>query len=122
MRLEPKNRRQYEESAFTLTNLNHALLSYISAFGVHKHADSLTPEESAFCRDISTVLAYVIGLLSGMADKSQLESLIRKANYWEESLEELQKDPINTRAGLIYNIAHVSRELLIETPAAMLGI
>ena len=122
MRLEPKNRRQYEESAFTLTNLNHALLSYISAFGVHKYADSLTREENAFCRDISTVLAYVTGLLSGTADKSQLEDLIHKADCWEESLEELQKDPINTRAGLIYNIAHVSRELLMKTPAAMWGI
>ena len=120
MRLEPKNRRQNEESAFTLTNLNHALLSYISAFGVHKHTDSLTHSERMFCRDISTVLAYVTEMLAGMSDQSQLETLIHKANNWEESLEELQKDPTNTRAGLIYNIAHVSRELLVESPSAML--
>jgi hypothetical protein len=41
--------------------------------------------------------------------------LLQKANRWEESLEELQQVEVNKRAGLIYNIAHVSRELLVET-------
>ena len=115
MRLEPKKSRQYEESAFSLTNLNHALLSYISAFGVHKHAESLTLKEREFCRDISVVLQYVTELLTGTADTSQLDTLLQTANCREESLEELQHDATNRRAGLIYNIAHVSRELLIET-------
>jgi YccS/YhfK family integral membrane protein len=115
MRLEPKTMRQYQDSAFGLTNLNHALLSYISAFGIHKHAEYLTPEEREFCRDVSIVLHYVTELLTGSADKSQLEPLFHTANRWEESLEELQQDNVNRRAGLIYNIAHVSRELLVET-------
>lgn len=114
MRLEPKKTRQYEESAFTLTNLNHALLSYISAFGIHKHAEYLTPEEREFCRDVSVVLHYVTELLTGSADKTQLEPLLEAANCWEDGIEKLQKDETNRRAGLIYNIAHVSRELLVE--------
>lgn len=114
MRLEPKNTRQYEESAFKLTNLNHALLSYISAFGIHKNAEYLTPEERAFCRDVSVVLHFVTELLTGTADKSQLEPLLQSANCWEDNIEKLQKDETNRRAGLIYNIAHVSRELLVE--------
>lgn len=115
MRLEPKNSKQYEESAFSLTNLNHALLSYISAFGVHKHADELTEKERVICVDISDVHQYVIDLLDKKADKSQLDLLIQTALCWEETLEEMQNDSSNTRAGLIYNIAHVSREILIET-------
>ena len=115
MRLEPKSTRQYQDSAFGLTNLNHALLSYISAFGIHKHAEYLTPEEREFCRDVSVVLHYVTELLTGSADESQLGPLLQKANRWEESLEELQQVEVNKRAGLIYNIAHVSRELLVET-------
>jgi len=91
------------------------LLSYISALGVHKHAESLTLKEREFCRNISIVLQYVTELLNGTADISQLDSLLQTANHWEESLEELQHDATNRRAGLIYNIAHVSRELLIET-------
>jgi uncharacterized membrane protein (TIGR01666 family) len=114
MRLEPKDSKQYQESAFSLSNLNHALLSYISAFGVHKHAEELTDKEREVCKDISKVLQYVSNLLNNKADKSQLDSLIKSAIYWEDTLEEMQKDITNSRAGLIYNITHVSREILIE--------
>lgn len=115
MRLEPKNSRQYEENAFNLTNLNHALLSYISAFGVHKHSEDLTEEERLFCQKVSGVLHYAAELLTGNADQSRLDALLQEASCWEERIEELQNNKANRRAGLIYNIAHVSRELLIET-------
>ncbi len=36
MQLEPRRRRQFLDQAFELTYLNHALLSYISAFGAHR--------------------------------------------------------------------------------------
>lgn len=114
MRLEPRHTRLYQERAFNLTNLNHALLSYISAFGVHKHAEDLTDKERSFCHNVSRVLHYVSELLTGAADHTQLETLLQEANCWEESIEELQKDQANRRAGLIYNIAHVSRKLLVE--------
>ncbi|KUK77937.1 MAG: Putative membrane protein, partial [Proteiniphilum acetatigenes] len=115
MRLEPRKSRQYEESAFNLTNLNHALLSYISAFGVHKHSEDLTEEERLFCQKVSGVLHYAAELLTGNADQSRLDALLQEASCWEERIEELQNKKANRRAGLIYNIAHVSRELLIET-------
>ncbi|MEA4821942.1 MAG: hypothetical protein VB122_06960, partial [Erysipelotrichales bacterium] len=114
---EPKNTRQFEEIAFNLTNLNHALLSYISAFGVHKNAKELTQNEVEFCNDVSEVLQYVTDLLSGKADINHLDSMIQKANYWEDGIEQLQNDEKNRRAGIIYNITHVSRELLVETKA-----
>lgn len=114
MRLEPKNSKQYEESAFTLTNLNHALLSYISAFGVHKHAEELTDIERDVCLDISRVLQYVSFLLSNNADESELDSIVQSTIDWEDVLEDMHKDVTNSRAGLIYNIAHVSREIILE--------
>ena len=117
MRLEPKSTRQFQEIAFTLTNLNHALLSYISAFGVHKNAKELTQNEVEFCNDVSMVLQYVTDLLNGKADINQLDSMIQKANYWEDGVEQLQNDERNHRAGIIYNITHVSRELLVVAKA-----
>lgn len=114
MRLEPKHARYSQERAFNLTNLNHALLSYISAFGVHKHTEDLTEEERSFCYKISRVLDYAADLLTGESDPTQLDVLLQEANCWEERIEELQSNKANRRAGLIYNIAHVSRELLIE--------
>ena len=64
---------------------------------------------------MSRVLHHASELLTGAADPTELETLLREANCWEERIEELQQDKANRRAGLIYNIAHVSRELLIET-------
>lgn len=113
MRLEPKRMRQYEDRAFKLTNLNHALLSYISAFGVHRYAD-LSDKEHAFCREVSDVLGYVSKLLTNHADETQLQSYFQVANCWDENMDKLQTDAENQRAGLIYNIAHASRQLLIE--------
>lgn len=115
MRLEPKKTRLFQDSAFNLTNLNHALLSYISAFGIHKHAESLSHGEQIFCRDVSRVLGYVVDLLEGNADDAEFDNLVAMANNWENKSDELQNNPENKRVGLIYNIAHVSRQLLIET-------
>ena len=113
MRLEPKGMRQYEDRAFNLTNLNHALLSYISAFGVHRYAE-LSEKERAFCREVSDVLLHVSELLTNSADETQFHSHFQMASCWEENMEKLQTDADNHRAGLIYNIAHASRELLLE--------
>lgn len=115
MRLEPRRTRMFQESAFNLTNLNHALLSYISAFGVHKHAEELTTEERKFCEAVSYVLQFVVDMMKGVEDIPQLETLIQSTALWEEDLEKLQMNEDNKRAALIYNIAHVSRQLLIES-------
>ncbi len=115
MRLEPRKTRMFQESAFNLTNLNHALLSYISAFGVHKHAEELTGDEREFCVSVSYVLQFVVDLLKGDADKSQLDTLVLSTALWDEDLENLLLGEENKRAALIYNIAHVSRQLLIES-------
>ena len=117
MRLEPKHTRQYQERAFNLTILNHALLSYISAFGVHKHTEELTEMERTFCYNISCVLGYVSDLLTGDADLVEPDAPIQEIGCGEEKIEELQSNQVNRRAGLIYNIAHVSRELLVEANA-----
>lgn len=114
MRLEPKNRRGYQDKAFNLTNLNHALLSYISAFGVHKSAGDLSEKELDFCRDVSDVLRLVSEMLTNNADEKQIEDSFRKANCWDEQIDKMMDDAGNHRVRLIYNIAHVSRELLAE--------
>ncbi len=42
MRLEPKNKRKLMQNAFTLTYLNHALLSYISALGAQRETNTFS--------------------------------------------------------------------------------
>lgn len=115
MRLEPKNRRMYQDKAFNLTNLNHALLSYISAFGVHKSGADLSEKELALCREVSSVLGLVSGMLTNSADEVETDFYSQRTEHWDEQIDEMMKDPSNRRARLIYNIAHVVRELLVES-------
>jgi len=89
------------------------LLSYISAFGVHRQSD-LSEKERHFCRDISCVLQFVSESLTNTADEAQFATHLQLANRWEESMAEMKNDGENHRMVLIYNIAHVSRELLVE--------
>ena len=76
MRLEPKHTRLYQERAFNLTNLNHALLSYISAFGVHKHTEDLTGKKDHSVT-MSRVLHHASDLLTDV-DQTEMEALLRK--------------------------------------------
>ena len=119
MRLEPKKQKVYRDKAFNLSNLNHALLSYISALGVHKSAETLSEKERDFCRDVSGVLGYVTELLTNHADESHMEHHMQLSGRWDERMDEMMNDPENKRAGLIYNIAHVSRQLLWEASGIM---
>lgn len=120
MRLEPRRMRKYEDKAFNLTNLNHALLSYISAFGVHRYA-GLTEKELSFCHEINSVLGDVCGLLSRNASNMNFRYQLVPADHWEAQLEGLQGDSHGSRVRLLYNIAHAARELLLEA-SEMAGI
>lgn len=119
MRLEPKKQKVYRDRAFNLSNLNHALLSYISALGVHKSADILSENERDFCRDVSNVLLYVTELLNNKEDEAKMEHHLKVADRWEERMDEMRNDPQNSRVGLLYNIAHVSRQILREASGIM---
>jgi len=118
MKLEPKRMRQFEDRAFQLTNLNHALLSYISAFGVHRYAE-LSQRELECCKEISAVLGHVCKLLTDKEEDTQWQFYLDMTLCWEDNLEELHSDTESSRAGLIYNIAHATRELLLEASEMM---
>lgn len=115
MRLEPKNMRKYQDWAFDLTNKNHALLSYISAFGVHKSGADLKENELLLCREVSEVLGLVSEMLTQNSDEYRIEKYLQKVNNWDEQADAIMNDIENRKARLLLNIAHVARELLMET-------
>ena len=116
MRLEPKNKRHYQQKALRLTDLNHALLSYISAFGVHnsKITNPLNEEELRLCCFVDHILQFVEETMSQNLDNIQFGKHITQANEWEEEIAHIKSDTDNQRIALIHNIARVSRELLME--------
>ena len=116
MRREPKSKRHYQQKAFRLTDLNHALLSYISAFGVHnrKIKHPLREDELRFCCYVSQILQFVSETMSQDVDDVAFSEHIAQANEWEEEIARIKSDTDNQRIALIHNIARVSRELLVE--------
>ena len=116
MRREPKSKRRYQQKAFRLTNLNHALLSYISAFGVHIHKTEhpLGPDELRFCDYVNQILQFVTETMSQTVDNAAFDQHIAQANSWEDEIAHAKHNTNIQRMALIHNIAHVSRELLEE--------
>ena len=116
MRLEPKSKRRYQQKALRLTDLNHALLSYISAFAVHnrKIKHPLGEDELRFCTYVNKILKFVEEMMSLHVDDTTYEKRMNQANEWEEEIARIKSDTDNQRYALIHNIARVSRELLGE--------
>ncbi len=116
MRLEPKSKRHYQQRALRLTDLNHALLSYISAFGVHNHKikHPLAEHELRFCCNVNHILQFVEETMSQQVNDLQFDEHLAQANEWEGEIARIKLDTDNQRYALIHNIARVSRELLVE--------
>ncbi len=116
MRLEPKSKRLFQQKAFRLTDLNHALLSYISAFAVHnrKAKQPLAEDELRFCNYVSQILQFVTETMSQQVDEIPYKEHFAQANEWEGEIAQMKSNTNNQRIILIHNIARVSRELLLK--------
>lgn len=114
MRIEPKSKQAFQEKAFNLTNLNHALLSYLSAFGAHKKSHRLTDTELHFCVQISHTLEFVSQSLREHINEEQYAIQLQSAYQNEAQIVAAKIENKNPQMALIYNIARVSRELLAE--------
>jgi uncharacterized membrane protein (TIGR01666 family) len=108
MQVEPKKQKQFREQAFTLTYLNHALLSYLSALGAHR-------EDQAESHPEMPVLAEAIQQVLNQASQSSAED---SGNQILELLDRIRQRMNQSESGtrqqfvLLYNIAEVTRQLL----------
>lgn len=112
MQLEPRRHQQMREQSFTLTYLNHALLSYLSALGAHREqSDFNTTELVEPASRILTILRHAQIPLPGdiLTKQEELTALLAElrdkqvANQNSASLQQ---------TGLIINIAELTFKLL----------
>lgn len=110
---EPKNKQHFQQKAFRLTDLNHALLSYISAFGVfNQHSTHpLSEEELRLCKYVNKILQFVAEIMSQKMDNVLFSKYIMQASKWEEEIATIKSNTESESIVLIHNIA---RELLME--------
>lgn len=116
MQVEPKKRKKLMQQAFTLTYLNHALLSHISAFGALRY--ELTSE----LEDTEMIVKKIEIALNQASDKLNKNANDKIEIQLKPILIEL-KELINDETlkkkqqqlRLLYNIAGVSNKLLRES-------
>ena len=111
MQMEPKSKRSFQQTAFNLTYLNHSLISYISAFGIHDFKTKLTPELKNVYELISNLLQQTLDVLSG---KIEPDATIVNNNETEFEIEKLQVGDSPQETVLFLNVARVAKELLAE--------
>ena len=113
MRVEPKSKRKLVRHAFTLTYLNHALLSYISALGAHRETSSLTIDDvSHITSQISEALAQAGEFFEKQDDiQTDLSPLLmelkQKVNTIEDGFRRQQ-------FRLFYSITGITNKILKE--------
>lgn len=91
MQVEPKKYQKFGEEAYRFTHLNHALLSFISAFGAHKtkHLE-LDPEVDALAQGILQFLETTAERSTEGGRKKQLE-MIEKSRSLQQRIHEKMK-------------------------------
>ncbi len=105
---EPRKYRKFRQQAYNLTYLNHALLSFISAFGAHREkSDQSGTELFALGNEILGVFG------NNEIDKHQKkEGFTSIINQIHEQLQKEEPLPYRQQFILLYNIAVTGRQLL----------
>ncbi len=119
MRVEPKKRKRALDNAFTITYLNHVLLSYISAFGAQRdELRSLPLDTEDIINTINLTLKETASRINNVDRKNtkvtvpQLKPLLIKLR---DQIDDLKDSKQKQQLRLLYNIAGVSNKLLRES-------
>ena len=109
MQLDPPKYQKLKNTAYTLTYLNHALLSYLSALGAHRnqHTKQLVEFENHILKALDEAYDWLT-----TQNNSKIESI-------EDSLEEISTQLLTTNKEssqmqyiLLHNIAEVTLQIL----------
>lgn len=116
MQLEPRNRRQLLDQTFELTYLNHALLSYISAFGAHRQpAGETAVELPSLVHAVQRALDEAADSLRPAAGDAH-EDVKALLEAIREAARAAPQDFSKHQFTLLYNIADVAHQIMQLTP------
>ena len=110
MQMEPSKFRQFRRRALRLTYLNHALLSFISAFGAHRGGAQKTRDEVL---SMGRKILEVLGSKS-KSPQERKDSFSLIDHEVREKIQEGWPEGIHQQFLLLYNIAETGRQLADE--------
>lgn len=112
MKMEPKQYRKFQEKAFTLTYLNHALLSYLSAFGSHRRIQDSISTDLIFTQEkVEQIFIQTKKILEGKENNSSGKTMTELIIYIQEKINNTPKGTKRQKLVLLYNIAEVSKQI-----------
>lgn len=115
MKLEPKRQQKFQKYAFSLTYLNHALLSYLSALGAHRNSKNyITDDQWQMFSNIEVELSKAVNALQNNEVCDSSVGLKIFIDDLGQKLAEIKKGTERQKLVLLYNIAEVSEQLLLE--------
>ncbi len=112
MQVEPQKQRQFMEKAFTLTYLNHALLSYISALGAHRGQEQSNDSQMLiFSDEIVNALQKAIQSLEHVQNQNPIlvKDMLKQIRSHIDQSEDIV---VKQQFILLYNIAEITGQLL----------
>lgn len=113
MKLEPKQHQKLQKRAFSLTYLNHALLSYLSALGAHRNTPNyMTEKEQSMYRDVEETLTIVAEAIQNQNPCDSNENLQFILEKLDDILNETERGIRRQKLVLLYNIAEVTEQLV----------
>ncbi len=122
MRQEPKSKRKLMQHAFTLTYLNHALLSHISALGAHRETNMPTIENidgitERITHALSDASEYLITTPHQLPP--ELSPLLLKL---KEQIEDADPGLKKQQLRLFYNITGTTSKIIKEMEATWMDL
>ncbi len=115
MRVEPRNKRHLQRKAYTLTNLHHALLSYVSALGAHNYGYELSEKEVQVCKTISKIINQARYNLHPFGAEFGENITLDEAKQWNLHLKQKLSNTHQHNLIILYNISLTATELLKES-------
>ncbi|MCY1633471.1 YccS family putative transporter [Marinifilum sp. D737] len=112
MKLEPKRQQKMQKRAFSITYLNHALLSYLSALGAHRNIpDYMNEELQLMYQEVEKELLVVAESLRRNDSNCPYEDLEIVLEKLGNTLEKTERGTHRQKLVLLYNIAEVTQQL-----------
>jgi len=112
MKMEPKRHQKSQDFAFRLTYLNHALVSYLSAFGAHRSSSfELTEDVERILYQVDKALDKTSNYLKGESKDETASNLPYLLNKLSNRLDEMERGSQRQKMVLLYNIAEVTKQL-----------
>ncbi|WP_462317825.1 FUSC family membrane protein [Marinilabilia sp.] len=110
MQAEPRKYSQFREKAFKVTYLNHALLSFISAFGAHREQkEPVDPKLLLLGREVLQVLGN-----TNQDHRHRQNDILRIVQDTQGLLNSGLPEVVQQQFILLFNIAEVGRKLVAE--------